>query len=85
MHTHEHSYMWYSIAGTQLQVFDEAGNDLGTLEVPTGAVYSIQYDASDRTLEVLSDPGRGVKIPATHKARNVGPSSYREVLVEYKR
>ena len=82
IHTHEHSYMWYSIAGTQLQVFDETGKDLGTLEVPTGAVYSIKYE--DGMLEVLSEPGKGVRIPATHKARNVGPTAYREVLVEYK-
>lgn len=84
MHTHEHSYMWYAIEGAPLQIYDEQGKDLGILEVPTGTIYSIQYDAGSRTLEVLSDPGKGVKVPATHKARNVGDKPYREVLVEYK-
>jgi beta-alanine degradation protein BauB len=82
MHTHEHNYMWYAIAGAPLQVFDENGKDLGTLEVPTGAVYSLKLD--NGFLEVLSEPGKGMRVPARHKARNVGRTAYREVLVEYK-
>jgi beta-alanine degradation protein BauB len=82
MHTHERAYMWYAIEGAPLQIFDESGKDLGTLEVPTGAVYSLKYD--DGFLEVISEVGKGVRVPATHKARNVGSTDYREVLVEYK-
>ena len=83
MHTHEHSYMWYSITGSTLQVIDEDGNDIGSLEVPTGAVYSLKLE--DGEIEVLSDINKGVRVPATHKARNIGTTPYREVLVEYKR
>lgn len=82
MHTHNHSYMWYAISGAPLQVFDEDGNDLGTLDVPTGAVYSLKLDRG--FLEVLSEHGRGTRVPARHKARNVGSTRYREILVEYK-
>ena len=82
MHTHDHSYMWYAIEGAPLQVFDEHGNDLGTLEAPTGTVYSLALD--NGFLEVLSEPGKGIRVPAKHKARNVGSTAYREVLVEYK-
>ncbi|MFT3801905.1 MAG: hypothetical protein QM766_11860 [Burkholderiaceae bacterium] len=82
IHTHEHAYMWYSIQGAPLQVFDADGNDLGTLEVPTGAVYSLKLE--DGYLEVLSEINKGVKVPATHKARNAGTTPYREILVEYK-
>ncbi len=82
MHTHAHSYMWYAINGSKLQVYDEGGNDLGIIDVPTGAVFSLKYE--DGEIEVLSEPGKGMRIPATHKAKNVGPSTYREVLVEYK-
>ena len=82
LHTHERSYMWYTIEGAPLQVFDEHGNDLGTLEVPTGAVYSLKYD--NGFIEVLSDWGKGMRMPATHIARNAGTSNYREVMVEYK-
>ena len=82
IHTHEHSYMWYAIEGAPLQVFDEQGNDLGTLEVPTGAVYSLKLE--DGFLEVISDIAKGARVPATHKARNAGSTPYRELLVEYK-
>lgn len=82
MHTHEYSYMWYAIEGAPLQIFDERGKDLGTLEVPSGAVYSLKLD--NGWLEVLSNPGKGMRVPAKHRARNVGKTPYREVLVEYK-
>ncbi len=82
VHTHEHSYMWYAIEGAPLQIFDESGNEVGIFEVPTGAIYSLKLE--DGYLEVLSEIGKGARVPATHKARNVGTSNYREVLVEYK-
>ena len=82
MHTHEHSYMWYAISGAPLQVFDANENDLGTIEVPTGAVFSLRLDGDE--IEVLSEPGKGLRVPATHKARNAGTTRYREVLVEFK-
>ena len=53
-----------------------------TLEVPTGAVYSLKLE--DGFLEVISDIAKGVRVPATHKARNAGTTPYRELLVEYK-
>jgi len=82
MHTHEKSYMWYAIAGAPLQIFDENGKDLGTLDVPTGGIFSLKVENGE--IEVLSEPGKGMRVPARHKARNVGPTRYREVLVEYK-
>jgi beta-alanine degradation protein BauB len=82
LHTHEHEYMWYAIEGALLQVFDEDGNDLGTFDVPTGAFYSFKLD--NGYIEVLSEIGKGARVPATHRARNVGTTPYREVLVEYK-
>jgi hypothetical protein len=82
LHTHEHDYMWYTIEGAVLQIFDEDGKDLGTLDVPTGAVYSLKLD--NGYLEVLSEIGNGIQVPATHKTRNTGTTAYREILVEYK-
>ena len=81
LHTHERSYMWYAISGAPLQIFDENGNDLGTLEVPTGGIFSLKVENGE--IEVLSEPGKGTRVPARHKARNVGTTPYREVLVEY--
>ncbi|CAN7548629.1 hypothetical protein [Caballeronia sp. LjRoot31] len=82
MHTHERPYMWYAINGAPLQIFDEGGNDLGIFDVPTGAIYSLKLD--NGYLEILSEIGKGARVPATHRARNVGSAPYREVLVEYK-
>lgn len=82
VHTHEHSYMWYAIEGAPLHIYDKDGADLGIFEVPTGAVYSLKCE--DGYLEVLSEIGKGARVPATHKARNDGTRPYREVLVEYK-
>ncbi len=82
LHTHEHSYMWYAISGAPLQVFDENDKDLGTLDVPTGGIFSLKLDNGE--LEVLSEPGKGLRVPARHKARNGGTTTYREVLVEFK-
>ncbi len=80
VHTHEHSYMWYAISGAPLQVTDENENDLGTMDVPTGAIFSLKVDK----VEVLSGPGKGMRVPARHKARNAGTTPYREILVEFK-
>ena len=82
MHTHENDYMWYAISGAPLQVFDKEENDLGTLEVPTGAIFELKLVGDE--IEVLSEPGKGMRVPATHKARNAGPTPYREILVEFK-
>ena len=70
LHTHERSYMWYAISGAPLQVTDEHGNDVGTIDVPTGGVFSLLVDGDE--IEVLSEPGKGMRVPARHKAKNVG-------------
>jgi hypothetical protein len=42
LHTHEHNYMWYAIAGAPLQIYDEEGKDLGVFDVPTGGIFSLK-------------------------------------------
>lgn len=82
VHTHERSYMWYAIQGAPLQIYDENGNDLGVFDVPTGGVFSLKCE--NGIIEVMSEIGKGATVPARHSARNIGPTPYREVLVEYK-
>lgn len=82
VHTHERSYMWYAVQGAPLQIYDEQGNDLGIFDVPTGGIFSLKCE--NGMLEVLSDIGKGATVPVTHKAKNVGSTPYRELLVEYK-
>lgn len=80
LHTHEHDYVFYVLDGAPLQVFDAEGRDLGTLDASSGSVFALAMDGGD----LVSVDGRGHRVPATHKARNVGTSRYREVLVESK-
>ncbi|MFK7965897.1 MAG: hypothetical protein AB8C46_18210 [Burkholderiaceae bacterium] len=82
MHRHDMSYIWYAIQGGQLYAEDEHGNDLGIIDVPTGSVFNIRHNGGD--LEVLSEAGRGIKIPPTHKAKNISAEPYREILIEFK-
>lgn len=82
VHTHEHAYMWYVLEGGTVQLFDERGGDLGSLEVPTGGVFALKLE--NGFLEVVSEIGRGIKVPVRHSAKNIGRTTYREVLVEYK-
>ena len=82
MHTHSRSYMWYAIQGGPLDCEDEYGGDLGIFDVPTGSVFHIKCEGDE--LEVLSEIAKGVKFPATHKAKNAGDVPYHEILIEFK-
>ena len=44
----------------------------------TGLEIKVEGD----TIEVMSDIGKGVKVPSRHKAKNVGNETYREILVD---
>ncbi|MEX2482047.1 MAG: hypothetical protein WD928_14415 [Gammaproteobacteria bacterium] len=80
LHTHEHDYVFYVLDGAPLQVTGAQGQDLGTLEATSGSVFALEMDGTD----LVSVDGRGHRVPATHKARNVGNTRYREILVESK-
>jgi hypothetical protein len=85
LHTHEHAYMWYSIHGAPLQVFDADDNDVGTLEVPTESIYSLKLESG--YLEVLFEIGKGAPPPCIRRkmlapsltgksSSNIRPDSY---------
>ena len=80
VHTHEHDYLFHVIEGSRLEVLDEAGTSLGAFDAPTGEVFSFTVEDG----ELKSTRGDGARAPATHSARNVGESHYREVLIEKK-
>ncbi len=82
IHRHEKSYMWYAIQGGPLDCEDDRGNDLGVFEVPTGSIFDIKCENGE--LEVMSEIAQGVKFPVTHKAKNIGDVTYREILIEFK-
>lgn len=77
LHTHQHSYMLYVIEGSEIENFDTDGNSLGVVKSEPGVAVYFQLVAG----LLFFDDNR---FPATHRAKNIGDSRYREVLVEIK-
>jgi redox-sensitive bicupin YhaK (pirin superfamily) len=81
LHTHKHDYVWYVLEGTTLEVFDKDDKSLYSFEAPTGAIFPLCLEGD----ELVTTDGKGLRAPATHSARNRGPTRYREILVETKK
>ena len=77
VHTHGNDYLLYAIEGSTVEVMDEDGDVLDELEVPTGSVMYLGIDGDELVL------GEN-RFPATHDAKNIGTTRYREILVEIK-
>ena len=80
VHTHELEYIFYVIDGTTLEVFDVDNKPLQPLELSDGDVVALRLEGDD--LVVIGD--EAVRVPVTHSARNAGPTTYREILIEKK-
>lgn len=80
LHTHEHDYVFYVLDGAPLEVFDADGKDLGTFDATAGSVFAFRLEGD----ELVSSDDKGLRVPATHVARNGGNTAYREILVESK-
>ena len=80
-HTHAYDYVWYVIEGATLEVFDAQDRFLHSFEAPTGAVFTLRLEGDD----LVRTDDASHRVPATHWARNVGTTPYREILVETKR
>ncbi|MCH7727218.1 MAG: hypothetical protein IH991_12175 [Planctomycetes bacterium] len=80
MHTHKLDYAVRILSGSNLEVFGPDGELLDTVELEAGSAVSFRVDGD----QIVSDrPGFPI-VPATHSARNIGESTFREVLVEFK-
>src|SRR5439155_8641072 len=77
VHTHRHDYMFYVIEGSTGEVTDKDGKFLGSLDMKPGDTMFFRLDGNDF---VAGD----FRVPATHNARNVGQTRYREMLREAK-
>ncbi len=77
VHTHEHSYIIQVLEGSTLEATDAEGSLAGTLELKEGETYWVPVENGEVVLGEL-------RAPATHNAKNVGQSRYREILVEVK-
>ena len=79
-HTHKRDYVVRIVAGATLEVFGPEGESLGTVDFEAGGAVSFRIDGDQITAD---RPGYPV-VPATHNARNVGTTTFREVLIEFK-
>ena len=81
VHTHEHDYVFYVLDGAPLEVFDENGELLTVFEAQSGMCFPLNCEGDD----LVSADDKGIRVPATHSARNAGDTPYREILVESKK
>ncbi len=80
-HTHRLDYVFYVLDGTRLEVFDANDQPLGGFDALAGASFAFHCTKG----ELISSDDKGLRVPATHSARNAGTTRYREILVEKKR
>ncbi len=77
MHTHSSDYVVHVIEGSTVEAADKDGNLLGSHEIKTGVTMFLRLEGQEL---VAGD----LRFPATHSARNVGSTRYREIMVETK-
>ena len=80
-HTHKMDYLVRVVSGARLEVFGPDGESLETVELEAGDVTSFRIDGD----QLVSDRPGYPPVPATHNARNVGTTPFREVLIEFKK
>lgn len=80
LHTHEHNYMFYVLDGASLEVFDADAKPVTEFDPKAGEVWSFRCEDN----ELVSTDEKAYRVPATHSARNIGTTPYREMLVETK-
>ena len=77
-HTHRFDYLFYVIEGGALEVSSAEGSNVINLSSGETLVFRLEGD------QLFPVGTEGAPVPATHSARNVGTTRYREILVEMK-
>ncbi len=77
LHTHRHEYFFHVLEGSTMHVTDKEGALINDVELETGSTNWVTLDGDDT---VIGE----VRVPATHDAKNIGSSRFREILVELK-
>ena len=79
-HTHKLDYVVRVICGSTLEVFGPNAELLYNVELEAGAAVAFKIDGD----QIVSDRPGYPAVPATHSAKNVGSTTFREVLIEFK-
>ncbi len=80
-HTHELDFVVHVLSGSNLEVSGPDGELLYEVEREAGGAINFRMEGD----QVISDLPGHTGVPATHSVRNVGPNTFREVLVEFKK
>lgn len=79
-HTHKLDYVVRVVSGSTLEVFGPTNELLDTVELESGGAVSFRVEGD----QIVADRPGYPAVPVTHSARNVGTSTFREVLIEFK-
>ena len=79
-HTHRLDYVVRVVAGSTLEVSGPSGEFLDTVELESGGAVAFRVVGD----QIISDRPGYPTVPATHSARNVGKTTFKEVLIEFK-
>ena len=80
IHEHKFDYLFYPINGAPLEVFSDSGKSLGVFDATEGNTFAFKIESGS----LVSVDGKGLKVSAKHFAKNVGNTTYREILIETK-
>ncbi len=80
-HTHELDFVVHVLAGSSLEVYGPDDELLYGVERQAGEAVSFRLQGD----QVVSNLPGHAGVPATHSVRNVGPSTFKEVLIEFKK
>eukprot|EP01104_Vermistella_antarctica_P020024 TRINITY_DN827_c1_g2_i2.p1 TRINITY_DN827_c1_g2~~TRINITY_DN827_c1_g2_i2.p1 ORF type:complete len:115 (-),score=27.67 TRINITY_DN827_c1_g2_i2:100-444(-) len=81
LHRHARDYVFRIDSGSTLQINGANGEDLGLKEVKAGSFHPFTLSPDGDSL--VGDELWGT-IPAVHSAKNVGPTTFKELLIESK-
>ena len=74
------NYVVRVLAGSTLEVFGPQGELLDTVELESGGAVSFRIEGD----QIVADRPGYPTVPVTHSAKNIGGSTFREVLIEFK-
>lgn len=81
-HEHSHDYVFVVEQGSTLAILDESGAEMCRADLPAGTSMGFKVEA-DSLVPVCAPAGSiSDPIPRAHAAKNVGSTTFREVLVE---
>ncbi len=79
-HTHKLDYVVRILAGATLEVFGAKGELLDTVELESGGAVAFRVEGD----HIVADRPGYPSVPITHSAKNIGTTTFREVLIEFK-